>query len=139
MTQGNRIMWGRISGGPSENKVKFLVEDRSLRAHTVFRKCINETTFLVRAQGSARPERFLPQAPAGASLAPGLRRGQATQVMVWNTDHPFLGQARARELLRRRHLRLQTTGHLPGQSNTASGKDPALGLHLQPGGGPNTR
>jgi hypothetical protein len=52
---------------------------------------------------------------------------------------PFLGQARATELLRRRHLRLQTTGHLPGQSNTAPGKDPVLGLHLQPGGGPNTR
>jgi hypothetical protein len=28
----------------------------------------------------------------------------------------FLGQARARELLRRRHLKLQTTGHLPGES-----------------------
>jgi hypothetical protein len=51
----------------------------------------------------------------------------------------FLGQARATELLRRRHPWLQTTGHLPGQSNTASGKDPVLGLHLQPGGGPNTR
>jgi hypothetical protein len=73
--------------------------------------------------------------------------------------------------LRRRHFRLQTTCHLPGQStgvrtareasasrsagvtlvlglhsgqsagqsNTASGKDPVLGLHLRPGGGPNTR
>jgi hypothetical protein len=29
---------------------------------------------------------------------------------------PFLGQARARKLLRRHHLRLQTTGHLPGES-----------------------
>ena len=43
MAQGNRIMWGRISGGPSENKVNFVVEDRSLRAHTEFRKCINIT------------------------------------------------------------------------------------------------
>jgi hypothetical protein len=42
----------------------------------------------------------------------------------------FLGQARATDLLRQRHLWLQTTGHLPGQSNTASGKDPVLGLHL---------
>ena len=43
-------------------------------------------TFLVRSQGSARPERFLPQAPAGASLAPGLLRGQAARVRVWNTE-----------------------------------------------------
>jgi hypothetical protein len=28
----------------------------------------------------------------------------------------FLAQARATDLLRRRHFRLQTTGHLPGQS-----------------------
>jgi hypothetical protein len=28
----------------------------------------------------------------------------------------FLGQARATELLRQRHFRLQTTGHLPGES-----------------------
>ena len=46
----------------------------------------------------------------------------------------FLGQVRATDLLRRRHFRLQTTGHLGGQSNMASGKDPVLGLHLQPGG-----
>jgi hypothetical protein len=39
-------------------------------------------TFRVRAQGSARPERFLPQAQAGATLAPGLRGGQAAQVTV---------------------------------------------------------
>jgi hypothetical protein len=30
-------------------------------------------------------------------------------------------------------------GQSAGQSNTASGKDPVLGLHLRPGGGPNTR
>jgi hypothetical protein len=42
--------------------------------------------FLVRAQGSARPERFLPQAQAEATLAPGLLRGQAARVMVWNTE-----------------------------------------------------
>ena len=28
----------------------------------------------------------------------------------------FLGQARATDLLRRRHFRLQTTSHLPGES-----------------------
>jgi hypothetical protein len=33
---------------------------------------------------------------------------------------PFLRKARARELLRRRHLRLQTIGHLPGESHRAS-------------------
>jgi hypothetical protein len=38
----------------------------------------------------------------------------------------FLGQTRARELLWRHRLQLQTTSHLPGQSNTASGKDPVL-------------
>jgi hypothetical protein len=43
-------------------------------------------TFLVRAQGSARPKRFLPQAPAGAALVPGLRGGQAARVRVWNTE-----------------------------------------------------
>ena len=44
-------------------------------------------TFLVRAQGYAQPERFLPQAPAaGASLAPGLLGGQAARVTVWNTE-----------------------------------------------------
>ena len=43
MAQGNRIMWGRISGGPSENQVTFVVEERSLRGHRVFRKCINIT------------------------------------------------------------------------------------------------
>jgi hypothetical protein len=43
-------------------------------------------TFLVRAQGSARPERFLPQALAGATLAPGLHVGQTAWVKVWNTE-----------------------------------------------------
>ena len=58
---------------------------------------------------------------------------------ILSSRRPASFRTRATELLRRRHLRLQTTGHLPGQSNTASGKDPVLGLHLQPGGGPNTR
>jgi hypothetical protein len=31
------------------------------------------------------------------------------------------------------------SGQSAGQSNTASGKDPVLGLYLRPGGGPNTR
>jgi hypothetical protein len=70
---------------------------------------------------------------------PGQRRAGCMREGVEFRGQPFLGQERATELLRRRHLQLQTTGHLPGQSNTASGKDPVLGLHLQPGGGPNTR
>jgi hypothetical protein len=79
--------------------------------------------------------------PGGGSLL-GSRTPQRAGCMGEGVEYrgqPFLGQARARELLRRCHLRLQTTDHLPGQSNTASGKDPVLGLHLQPGGGPNTR
>jgi hypothetical protein len=142
-------------------------------------------TFLVRAQESALPERFLPQAsdrgqpfqgqararellrrrhlrlqttghvpgestgvrpvsasgPRGGSLLGSGTPGRAGCMGegVEYRGQPFLGQARARELLRRRFLRPQTTGHLPGQSNTAPGKDPVLGLHLQPGGGPNTR
>ena len=35
--------------------------------------------------GVRQPERFLPQAPAGA-LAPGLCGGQAARVTVWNTE-----------------------------------------------------
>ena len=68
-----------------------------------------------------------------------LRRAGCTGEGVEYRGQQFLGKVRARELLRRRHLLLQTTGHLPCQSNTASGKDPVLGLHLQPGGGPNSR
>jgi hypothetical protein len=53
-----------------------------------------------RARGSAWPERFVAQAPAGAFLAPGLRGGQAARVTVWNTEcQPFLGRARIAELL----------------------------------------
>ena len=55
---------------------------------------------------------------AGATLVPGLCRGQSAQMRVWTTE---------------------TMASVTGQSNTASGKDTALGLHLQPGGGPNTR
>jgi hypothetical protein len=36
--------------------------------------------------GIRQPERFVPQAPAGASLAPGPRRGQAARVKVWKTE-----------------------------------------------------
>jgi hypothetical protein len=71
-------------------------------------------TFLVSAQGSARPERFVPQAPGGASLAPGhRRRACCTGEGVEYRGQPFLDQARATELLRWRHLQFQTTGHLP--------------------------
>jgi hypothetical protein len=79
--------------------------------------------------------------PGGRSLL-GSRnpwRAGCTGEGVEYRGQPFLGQARDTKLLRRRHLRLQTTGHLRGQSNIAPGKDPVLGLHLQPGGGPNTR
>jgi hypothetical protein len=78
--------------------------------------------------------------PGGSLLGSGTpRRAGCTGDGVEYRGQLFLAQARATELLRRRHLQLQTTGHLPDQSNTASGKDPVLGLHLQPGGGPNTR
>ena len=36
--------------------------------------------------GVRQPERFVPQARAGASLAPGLRGGQAARVRVWKTE-----------------------------------------------------
>ena len=93
--------------------------------------------------GSAWPERFVAQAPAGAFLAPGLRGGQAARVTVWNTEcQLFLGRAResqrfwggaifssrqpatfparATELLRQRHPQLQTAGLLPDKSHRAS-------------------
>ena len=79
--------------------------------------------------------------PGGGSLL-GPRTPQRAGCMGDRVEYrglPILGKARATELLRRRHLPLQTTGHVPEQSNTASGKDPVWGLHLQPGGGPNTR
>jgi hypothetical protein len=50
------------------------------------------------------------------------RRAGCTSEGVECRGQPFLAQARATELLRRRYLRLQTTGHLPSQSNTALGK-----------------
>jgi hypothetical protein len=94
-------------------------------------------------KNSRQPATFLVSAsgPGGGSLLGSgtPRRACCTGEGVEYRGQPFQGQARARELLRRHHLRLQTTGHLPGQSNTAPGKDPVLGLHLQPGGGPNTR
>jgi hypothetical protein len=93
------------------------------------------------AQGSASPR------GAGVSLAPGLRGGQAARVTVWNTEasrfwerrepesfwggaifssrQPATFLARATELLRQRHLRLQTTDHLPGESHRASEAAPS--------------
>jgi hypothetical protein len=41
---------------------------------------------LVYPQKKIQAQRFLPQDPAGASLAPGLRKGQAARVRVWNTE-----------------------------------------------------
>jgi hypothetical protein len=62
---------------------------------------------------------------SGSHLGYGtLQRAGCTGEGVEYRGQPFLGQARATELLMRHHLRLQTTSHLPGQSNTASGKDP---------------
>jgi hypothetical protein len=54
----------------------------------------------------------------GAILVLGLHRKYSTQVRVWTNE---------------------TTGSVTGQSNTASEKDPVLGLHLRPGEGPNAR
>ena len=108
---------------------------------------------------------------AGATLVPRPRGRRSAGESVEHRGQQLLERARATEPLRRRHFRLQTTGHLPGestgvhpareasasrsagatlilglrsgqsagQSNTASGKNPVLGLHLRPGGGPNTR
>jgi hypothetical protein len=70
----------------------------------------------VRAQGSARPERLLPQLPRGATLVPGLHGGQPAGGSVEHRGQQLLGQARATESLRRHHFRLQTTDHLPGES-----------------------
>ena len=90
-------------------------------------------------------------------------------VPPWSSYFVYLGASKNSGALRQHHFRLQTTCHLPGQStgvrtareasashsagatlilgsgqsagqsNTASGKNPVLGLHLRPGGGPNTR
>jgi hypothetical protein len=108
---------------------------------------------------------------AGATLVPRPLGQRSVGESVEHRGQQLLERARATEPLRRRHFRLQKTGHLPcqstgvctsqeasasrstgatlilgllsgqsaGQSNTASGKDPVLGLHLRPGGGPNTR
>ena len=107
----------------------------------------------------------------GGHLGSRTPRRQSAGESVEHRGQQLLDRARATEPLRRRHFRLQTTCHLPGQStgvrtapeasasrsagatlilglrsgqsagqsNTASGKDPVLGLHLRPGGGPNTR
>jgi hypothetical protein len=100
-----------------------------------------QTTHLPGESTGVRPAREVSASgPGGSLLGSGTpRRAGCTGDGVEYRGQQFLGQARARELLRRRHLRFQITGHLPGQSNTASWKDPVLGLHLQPGGGPNTR
>ena len=59
--------------------------------------------------------------PGGSLFGSGTpRRAGCTGDSVEYRGQPFLGQARATELLRRRHLRLQTTGHLPGESHRAS-------------------
>jgi hypothetical protein len=53
---------------------------------------------------------------AGATLVPGLRGGQSTGESVEHRGQQLLGKARTTEPLRWCHFRLQTTGHLPGQS-----------------------
>jgi hypothetical protein len=104
-------------------------------------KSLETTSHLPGECTGVRPaQQVCASGPGGGSLGSRTpRRAGCTGDGVEYRGQPFLRQARTTELLRRRHLRLQTTGHLPGQSNTASGKDPVLGLHLQPGGGPNTR
>jgi hypothetical protein len=102
-------------------------------------RLLKEIHLKTHVRGPPSPRGFCLR-PGGSLLGSGTpQRAGCTGEGVEYRGQPFLGQARARELLRLRHLLLQTTGHLPGQSNTASGKDPVLGLHLQPGGGPNTR
>ena len=56
--------------------------------------------------------------PGGRSLLGSgtPRRAGCTGEGVEYRGQPFLGQARARELLRWYHLQLQTTGHLPSES-----------------------
>jgi hypothetical protein len=114
-------------------RARELLRQRHLRLQTT-RHLPGEST-------GVRPAREVcASGPGGSLIGSGNpRRAGYTGDGVEYRGQPFLGQARARELLRRRHLQLQTTGPLPGQSNTAPGKDPVLGLHLQPGGGPNTR
>ena len=75
-------------------------------------------TFLVRAQGSTLPVRLLPHVPWGPP---------------WFRDSPELS------LHRWECAPQKLTASVTGQSNTASEKGPVLGLHLQPGGGPNAR
>jgi hypothetical protein len=75
-------------------------------------------TFPGRGQVSAEPQRDLPQ---------------HRQKTSWFPDS-------AESSLHRWECGLQKiTPSVAGQSNTASGKGPDLGLHLWPGGGPNTR
>ena len=51
----------------------------------------------------------------GATLVPGLRSGQSAGESVEHKGQQLLDRARATEPLRRRHFRLQTTNHLPGE------------------------
>jgi hypothetical protein len=106
------------------------------------KKLIIETTGHLPGESTGvRPAREVSASgPSVSLLGSGTpQRAGCTGEGVEYRGQPFLAQTRATELLRRCYLQLQTTGHLPGQSNTASGKDPVLGLLLQPGGGPNTR
>ena len=53
---------------------------------------------------------------AGVTLVPRPRGGRSAGESVEHRGQQLLERARATEPLRRRHFRLQTTGHLPGQS-----------------------
>ena len=70
-TEASRFWYGR--------------ESQSLWGGAIF-SSRQPATFPVRARGSARPERFVSQAPAGAFLTLGLRGGQAARVTVWKTE-----------------------------------------------------
>jgi hypothetical protein len=64
---------------------------------------------------STRPGRLLPQVPREPPLYRDSAGGQSAGEGVDYRGWQLLGQARATELLRRCHFRLQTTSHLPGQ------------------------
>jgi hypothetical protein len=164
---------GRSVGDSVEHRGQQLLEwaraTETLRRHHFW---LQTTCHLPGQSTGVRPAREASASrSAGVTLVPRPHGRRSVGESVEHRGQQLLGQARATEHLRRRHFRLQTTCHLPGQStgvrpaqeasashssgatlipglrggksagqsNTPSGKDPVLGLHLWPGGGPNTR
>ena len=66
---------------------------------------------------------------AEVTLVPRPRGGRSVGESVEHRGQQLLERARATEPLRRRHFRLQTTGHLPGES---TGVHPARERNLEP-------